>query len=771
MNMASPFRFRSLSALLALAFATNTAGAAIYTVGSGSGCTHPTFNAAITSAEINPGADTIRLTRSIAYTQVAESITTAQELDIVGGFATCAQTTPDGGMTTLDGSGGATEPVLRITGETGARIRLSQLTIRGGDEDGSGKGGGIYFRGNGILELDHSVITQNIAGHGGGIYAEGTGSATELVIGEDVEIVANTARFDGGGVVNDGTEMTMIQADSYIANNHAPNGYGGGLLVRSGSRPAYTYLGSSGFGNAGPIYLNDARRGGGAAVLGSSHRAELHLFSTDPARPVRIRGNTASVDGGGVSLGQVSGADSGYASLKTWYAYIDENIAPNGAAIAVRDSSGGAFGVYFNVPAQRPLGSIDCPIGKPCGGIIDNAAINAASQPTGGSVEVSGFGFTRFHNAAFEGNSGKFLFRGDGNSDGGLGFETHHVAITGNSTSNALVVTENDSDHSGFFEFHDTTIAGNAIGADTVLRISNVAAGVSKLHRSIIWQPGKTTLQLSGPPLDLLDSMVSERASVDGGNTPYVVEQNPRFVDPASGDYSLRAGSPAIDATGAVANDARDLLSNPRDVDLAGIENFRGIRDIGAFERQAVHPLVLNADFDADLRLWGIANAGVTTYDPTRNMTGAAGSGSAHISVPSAVTGTTTGGIVQCVHLPGPGTYALNGWGRGTGSALVVGDSAQLYWEFRKSGGEGCTGGTPNANGTKVLSNSNSWSRPATPTLITVSALDWTYTSSIAITLVAREFGPAGAPTNAWFDGITLDFLDGDRIFADDFDP
>jgi len=263
--------------------------------------------------------------------------------------------------------------------------------------------------------------------------------------------------------------------------------------------------------------------------------------------------------------------------------------------------------------------------------------------------------------------------------------------------------------------------------------------------------------------------MVSERASVDGGNTPYVFVQDPRFVDPEHGDYALRAGSKAIDRTTSVAGDDKDLYSNARDIDLPVVANF-GLRDLGAIERQVLQPLVLNSDFDADLRLWNTATAGSTSWDVTKNVSGVSGSGSAHVTAPNAVTGTQTGGIVQCVHLPGPGIYALNGFGRGTGTMVTAGDVAELYWEYRKSGGEGCTSGTPDAAGTKILSNSNSWSKPATPAYIVVTEQDYTYTSSIAVTLVALENGVSGAPTNAWFDGIALSVIGEDTIFADGFE-
>ena len=216
-----------------------------------------------------------------------------------------------------------------------------------------------------------------------------------------------------------------------------------------------------------------------------------------------------------------------------------------------------------------------------------------------------------------------------------------------------------------------------------------------------------------------------------------------------------------------VTGDTRDLYSNPRDVDLPIVANIHGKRDLGAIERQTLQPLVLNSDFDADLRLWNPVTAGVTTLDSTLNRSGVAGSGSAHITAPNAITGTQTAGLVQCVQLPGPGTYTLNGWGHGTGSALTGGDIAELKWEYRKNGGDGCTGGAPNATGTKVLSNSNSWSMPATPAYITVNAQDWTPASSITVTLIAVESGPNGPPTNAWFDGITLGI---DTIVADGFE-
>ena len=750
--------------LFASTLAAATAHAAVYTVGGDGACNYTGISAAAAAAEAHPGADTINVASpdpadpNAAYTNQEIGFTASQELDIVGGFANCSQAASSGSHTIIDGAGGVSDPVFRITVPTGGVVKLSYLTIQHGDEDGSGKGGGIYFKGNGILELNHATVTQNTAAYGGGIYAEGTGTETELIIGEDVAIVGNTARLDGGGIVNDGTEMTMIQPDSYIAINHAPNGYGGGLLVRGDIRKAYTYLGTSGLGSLGAIYLNNAKYGGGVALHGQDHDAVLHLFTTDAARPMHIKSNTAAVEGGGIYL-----ADNGWGSMRIWYALIDDNIAPDGAAIA---NHGGT--ILFNEPGFRPLGSLDCPVGIPCGGIVENAAEDASAQPAGAIVKCDVNCFMYFNRMKFERNTGQFVLH----SDDHVLFHAHHVAITSNIVSDSLIATGDGSDT---FDLENTTIAGNSVGNNTVLRFGNSTDVLSsefagKLYRTIIWQPGKTTLHLNGgPPLALLDVMVSERGSVDGGNTPYVTQLDPKFVDPAHDDYSLIAGSPAIDYSVEIAGDSTDLYGNPRDVDLPIVMNFFP-RDLGAIERQTLQPLVLNSDFDADLRLWGTATAGSTAWDSTQNRTGAPGSGSAHVTASNAVIDTQTAGIVQCLHIPGPGDYALNGFGKGTGTAVTGGDIAELRWEFRKSGGANCRGGAPDATEILTLSNSSNWTRAAMPAHIVVSAQDFTYTSSIAVILVAQEHGPSGPPTNAWFDGITLSVAGDDTIFANGFE-
>ena len=89
------------------------AHAAVFTVGSPAGpgqpCTHGTIQSAINAADSSPGADTVRLTRSLTYQPEANSINTVQELTIEGGYATCTSGA-DSTNTIVSGTGGAAAP-------------------------------------------------------------------------------------------------------------------------------------------------------------------------------------------------------------------------------------------------------------------------------------------------------------------------------------------------------------------------------------------------------------------------------------------------------------------------------------------------------------------------------------------------------------------------------------------------------------------------------------------------------------------------------------
>ena len=100
-------------------------------------------------------------------------------------------------------------------------------------------------------------------------------------------------------------------------------------------------------------------------------------------------------------------------------------------------------------------------------------------------------------------------------------------------------------------------------------------------------------------PVDVAHSILS----VDTFPGPGVLVTDPLFAEPANGDYSLKRGSPAIDAgdSSAVPPDVTtDLLGNPRRVDDPIMPDTglgpTPIVDIGAFEFQPPGPGFCQAD-------------------------------------------------------------------------------------------------------------------------------------------------------------------------------
>lgn len=769
--------------LLSLAVVgTAMVDAATYTVGVGGGCSHSTIQSALDAAGAAGGPHEVRISRSATWTAQALTATTSGSVRIVGGFATCTQSTGDGIATVVSGSGGTQAPVLRINlPMTASTASIANLTFRDGDAIGSlVRGGGIQLTGVGTLTIADTVIQYNTANYGGGISAEGsTAAPARLVLQGGVLVLNNTARFDGGGIHLDKATLTMDEAGSTLFGNTAQgennSGYGGGLLIRGTNVMAFANIGGEGIGGLAAITGNIARYGGGVAVVGDAPittggASELRLYSRSTTRPGAIDGNEASVAGGGIYLRSHEATVSGRnipSVARLWRSAIRNNAAPDGPAVFLERHSqpqGSGIGSRIEIDFGTPIsGAMACGTGSFCSRITGNISRTPAGQNMWGPALWSNAGAMQIGGAPVgEVNRGGVLF--EGNTAGRLfdgvdcNINVTSAQITGNTLGREVV---GGSCH---VDLSDLTIAGNTMAQNAVLELSSPGF----LGRSIIWQPGKTTRVGIGNPT-VVEILTSERASLDAIGAQFVTAADPRFIDPAHADYGLRAASPAVDYAMAVSGAAVDAQGYPRDIDLPFNANApRGPRDVGALERQALLPLVLNADFDAsDLRLW-VVLAG--SWDGSQNASGAAGSGSMSYSG----TGLTQPRVDlgrQCVHLPGPGRYLLNGRGRAGGNTIATRDYAVLAWEFRRDGAEQCNFGSPNRSGELTVGSGTSWGQAGTPAAIEVTTPDWTANSSISITLVAVDGGVTSPRSiSAWFDGITLEVDAGDTIFANGFD-
>ena len=735
--------------LLALTLGTCAvaAQAAIYTVGAG--CPYTSVQAAVNAVPAS-GAHEIRITNAATHEQQAISIS-ARNVTLRGGYVNCSEETPSGGNSILSGQNGGNDSVLTIRGSNN-NITLERLNLIRGDEVYDGYGGGIDFKGSGTLTLRTTALSQNYAGYGGGISVVGEGGNAVLRLETGTTILLNTAQFSGGGVRLEGTaQLTMNAPDSTIASNEALGlnptnsqpqyGYGGGVQVIA---PATATIGSSGIGN-GAIVGNSARYGGGIAVNGGDQDvdARVTLYSTNPTLPMRVHGNRASNTGGGIYLGTNLGViDISLALLCAYDIRIDSNIAAEGSALYLDsdyDPINQAYGAFaainrntgFPSFCSAPAGSVRCAAGSNCNTMQGNRSEDSLGSATpGAAILVQNGGSLAATRLSVRENSGAHVLRA---FESDIAIDT--LAFAANTSSGTLFRLEDEST----LGIVDSTLAGNAIGASQVLSVN----GDLDMLRTILWQPGSTSLVQSDGSKTIAQVIASETASLGAGASSL----SPRLIDPERGDVRLRAASPAIDFAPAVVGDDVDADSLARDRRLQPVPRGDGfVRDIGAYERQSIAPLVLNGNFDVDLNLWTPATAGTSTRDAAQNAAGASGSGSTRVSKANTFVGESVSGLVQCVHLPGPGTYTLNGWGRGTGNMTVAGDIAQLYWEYRDNGGEGCTQGKLDASGYLFLSNQASWRRPANPLVIEVSAAQWTTTSSVAVTMVVFENSVSGPP-------------------------
>jgi hypothetical protein len=306
---------------LAGAFIAGPVFAATYRVGSGTGCTHATIQAAVAAAATTAEPDEIRISRTQAYAQQAILIDHAQgALTLGGGFADCLAETPNAGQpTTITGS--ASQSTLRIRGTR--TVHLYDLDIR----EGHGAfGGGISAFGGGgaVVLLGNTRVRGNQANAGGGIYvANDNGSAEpadmQLLLFGDSAVTSNTAI--GGGGISCARATVQLFDHSHVSLNTASGGNGGGIAAQD----CRVRIGSSGLAGA-VLWANAAplATGGGLYMLGSL--AEADLYTVDPRQPLRMVGNSAYA-GAAIALN----AD---ARVSVYDGIIESNAA-SGAAGAI----------------------------------------------------------------------------------------------------------------------------------------------------------------------------------------------------------------------------------------------------------------------------------------------------------------------------------------------------------------------------------------------------------------------------------------------------
>jgi len=420
----------------------------------------------------------------------------ASEITLTGNSFDSNRATGLGGGAAFDGCSG------EITGNT----------FGGNDAD---MGGGLAVSGDDLTVLSNVISANSSVDVGGGIYVSGDSDLLSNSISD------NHADDHGGGFyVTDGSGR--VDGNHVTENTSGNDGAGGYITLHYGEVTRNSFEGNEASDDAGGLrvrfgYLditdndfldNSARDAGGAIKL--SHAESEFSFNL-------VRGNVAGDRGGGMEL------DNDNTSVNS--SVFEDNTAARGgglhsmnntAGLSIRDSSfegnaasyaGGGLMLEDDSFMVR-LGHLE---------LYDNSA------PDGAGIYVT--------SAFLQG--GGLIVAGNVASDSGGAFYLDNAIgrVAG------LVAWDNEA-----------KVAGAAIAAHDSFGVSFINAIISANSGSAAVQ----SLGGRGPAFRYSDVWGNADGDFSGARSPTGrfgnIGADPAFTDPAAFDFTLTAGSPAIDA-------------------------------------------------------------------------------------------------------------------------------------------------------------------------------------------------------------------------------
>jgi len=555
----------------------------VYTVGGDASCGYAFIQDAIDAAHDNPGEDYIFIASNRTYAD-QHLVITDQDVDIEGGFTDCSDFDPGVDQTTIGGTSG--HSVFEIEGTS--HVLLGNMIITGAVMDADHSGGGIYFGGQGALQLNIAWVFANQAGYGGGIDVSPSGPTT-LTLTSSV-VSGNTALASGGGIRIEGPTTLIAthspsQYDNYISQNAAlgqvdATGYGGGIEVLG---PAVANFSSV-------MALNSAVFGGGIAELYSDNGAPtVNVYTTDANSPASIYGNHASGVGGGIFI--ESAGNTG-ATLCMADMALDANVAAGYAAAIYQTSYDGELGpsVFLNRPdlCTLPADAVACAPGTACNEINDNVTQLDDGTPVAGDTILISFDSTFSANrfSARRNRGGQLItFNATSDHTGGDSNYVHlHNCLLADNVSDPNLIKGINNGAGSQIIVDTCTLTHNDLGS-TGQAVINADVNFIELTNSIVDQPGLEPMQFRGPSGDLTSRYVLTNSAVSLGSGDGIVVGAPTYVNAGGGDYHLAPTSMGIDMAPAL--DGADLDGNPRTVDQLGIPDQWGPMDVGAYEIQS----------------------------------------------------------------------------------------------------------------------------------------------------------------------------------------
>lgn len=497
------FRNASALALITLAAGSSALPAAIFTVGSDGACTHATITNALV-ASLAAGADEIRIARNQTYNNLYIHLTdwssgTVGQVTLVGGYDTCASSSPSG-QTTIDGQ--AANPVVQVdtASQAASLVVLRSLMLTGSGEEGLRIGAGgqvslqnVRLQGNGTggaAVVDGGFLTADSATEidtnlGPGLTCLTTAQATVAS-----SIHGNSATA-GGGILAGSNCNLLLSANTWIFSNNAT--LGGGIYASSGATVTMDGAAASAFGTL-------------------------------------VSGNTATEQGGGI-----------YATGGTTTVTIKNSAVTSNAA----GLEGG--GIWAGLGAKVLMDRVDGPCFTParCSDLSGNGITQVASFVPGAAVWTEGGADVEIYQTVVEGNHVSV------DSSGG---SVLYATGSGSTLTAEGVRLWNNQEADTLFEGLDgaqliiafVSASRNFYGGGSVASPVALGTAATATVNSSVFYPNAPFLVGAGA-LTEADCLIVSNTTGLPGFANFISTSDPLFIDAVAGNLRLSPQSPAVD--------------------------------------------------------------------------------------------------------------------------------------------------------------------------------------------------------------------------------